>query len=472
MTRAWVAHDGAWRNGDTVVPFGSDGGGGGAVADWSETNPPWAYTSTDAFTEKWPDGVQVVPLAGSGTDLYARLNSTLNATTGRVVVQLAEGVHRLNQFRVYGTSGNILYAFGFFFPRLQGLLGAGPDKTFVQMDASSLTQEQLDAMALLDPQTFSPLGMGLCRFDGTTASPVLLAGLTFRAADQQMLTSKHPNLNVHIPQPAPHNGVVIYQSSPLIASYVRFQAAGRGVNSQPPFECANITSQYGPSIRYDHCEFDGRRSPDLDPARPRRCGTIMGNNETLHVMEDCWLHHSNISRYAVNDQNRDTSGQYIVRRCKAEQITNNQNRDPALNGGASLGGCEDATPFGWESCNGTILVEDSIVSQDNPQSNVGVPMLFQLTSVGNRNPQGGRFTVTGTQFRWTAHPHLDGFCGFRISQSTYWWQDGFDTTLTVRHPETDVRLQPYVATGSWPPSAQTLAAAGVTPATHYIVRRT
>lgn len=440
--------------------------------DWSESNLPWAYTNTAVFTEEWPQDVQVVDIQTGSADFFTNLTNTVNATSGRVVVRLGQGVYRLDQFRMYGSSGNPTYSFGFYIPRLQGFLGQGPDKTFVQMDANSMSQDQLDYMKTMDPQAFSPLSMGLCRFDGTSSSPVLLAGLTFRAADQQMLTAKHANLDIAVPQPAPHNGVVLYQGSPARVSYVRFQAAGRASSSAPPFETANIGSQYG-DIRYYHCEFDGRRSPDLDPARPRRCTFLMANNEDYHLVQDSWLHHSNVSRYAANDENRNTQGQYILTRSKIEHVAENRNTDPALNGGNSLGGYSDPSALGWESTNGTITLTDCIVSQDNNQFQYQstVPQHLQLTSVGSRNPQGGRFYVNGGEFRDTGWPSLSGFVRFRVATASYWWIDGLNTTLFVYHKDGQ-RLTPYQITGNWPPSASTLASNGITPATHYLVRAT
>lgn len=461
--------------------YPTDPGGGGEdpeVLDheWSDDNLPWAYTDTSVFTEGWPSDVHIVDIQTGSSDFFTNLTNTVNAAGQRCVVRLGEGVYGLNSFRMYGQSGNPLYSFGFFFPNLQGFLGQGPDKTFVQMNANSMTQTQLDLMAEMDPSEFRPLGMNICRFDGANpASPVLLAGLTFRSADQQNITARHPNFDTHaspmvVPQPAPHGGVTLYQNAHARVQYVRFQAAGRACSSAPPFECPNLGSQYG-NIYIRRCEFDGRRSPDLDPARPRRCLPIMPNNETSHVMEDCWLHHSNISRYAANDENRDTQGQYVLTRCKIERISDGRNTDPALNGGQSLGGYSDPSALGWESCNGTITLNDCIVSQDNNQFmwQSTVPQHLQLTSVGPRDPQGGRFYVNGGEFRDTGWPQLSGFLRFRVSQNTYWYRDGYNTTLHVYHKDGH-RLQPYQVTGNWPPSVATLTANGITPQTHFLVR--
>lgn len=445
--------------------------------DWSESNVPWSYASTAVFQQDWPAGTSVVTIQTGSSDFYTNLANTVNASPGRVVVKLGDGVYSLNKFRMIGASGSPTYSFGFWFPKLQGFLGNGPDKTFIQLDANATTVDTngttdrtADAhtqMNQMDPADFAPILRGLCRFDGSSASPVLLAGVTFRAADQLPLTSKVGGSYV-VPQPSPHNGVVIYRDSRAIVQYVRFQAAGRAMSSAPPFETANIGSQYA-SIRWRHCEFDGRRSPDLDPARPRRCGPIMANNETLSDMEDCWFHHSNVSRYAANDENRDTQGEYKVTRCKIEQITNNQNTDPALNNGNSLGGYTNATLFGWESCNGTITVTDVIASQDNNQSSGQVPMHFQMTSVGARDPAGGRMYVNGGEFHNTGWPQLEGFVCFRIEMNTDWATAGFNNTLFVYH-KNGQRLLPYQYTGSWPPSSAALATAGVSPSTHYVIR--
>jgi hypothetical protein len=445
--------------------------------DWSDTNLPWAYTSTDQFTADWPEGVQIVDIPTTSSDFYTNLAQVNSSTSGRYVVRLGEGVYELDAFRMIGTSGDPTYAFGFWFPRLQGLLGQGPDKTFVEMAADSMTQAQLDHMKAMRAFTFIPLQIGLCRIDSTTNSPVLLAGITFRAHDQQDLTEVHPELvglGVVVPQPAPHNGVFLYSDAvprESIVSYCRFQAAGRAMLSGPPFECGNLSSVGRGYHKWHHLEFDGRRSPAVDSAQPRRCAPFLINSEYRHELVDSWFHHSNLSRYAANDENHPLAGEYIVTRCKAEQITNNKNADPALNGGVSLGGVENATPFGWESTNGTITVTDCIVSQDNNSSSGGVvPMHYQLTSVGSRNPQGGRMYVHGGEHRNTGWPWLDEFVCFRIATMTFWWSDGVINTIFVYHPDGQ-RLSAYVAPSPWPPSAASLQAAGVTPSTHYIIRQ-
>ena len=443
--------------------------------DWSDSNPPWAYTDPSVFTATWPAGTPIVPIQTGSSDFYTNLANTVAAAGRRVVVDIRNGgvktVYHLNSFRPIGTSGDILYAFGFWFPNLQGLLGDGPDITFIQMDANSLTSAQITKMGTSPYATsqFNALQTGFCRFDGTNpSSPVLLAGITFRSDDQPNITSVQPDVPIFIPQPAPHQGVTLFYNTYYDIGYCRFQAAGRAMTSQPSFEMANLTSAQSHGVIHN-TEFDGRISPELNPRQPRRCGPLMGNNEGDHELIDVWLHHSNVSRYAINDQNANTTGTYVVTRTKAEFITNNQNTDPALNNGQSLGGWTNASAFGWESCNGTITVTDAFVTINNASVSGSFPAHFQLTTVGTRNPQGGRMHIKGGTFHHTAFSQLDGFITFRIATNTFWWSDGVGTTLDVRRSD-NTPLTGWNFTGTWPPTAAQIAAAGISPNTHYIYK--
>lgn len=444
------------------------------LADWSPSNLPWEYGGdTTLFTADWPSGTPIVDIQTASGDFYTNLMATVNAAGHRVVVRLQAGVYHFNQFRLIGSSGDPNYAFGFWHSNLQGLLGQGPDQTFVQMDANSMTTAQINKMATYTAASFTVSQMGVMRIDGAVASsPILLAGITFRSADQNMQTAVGSDVNAVVPQPASHLGVAFYGNGGAdiysIVSYCRFQGFGRAMTSAPPFEQANLSTGRGHHSIHNN-EFDGRRSPDLDPARPRRCTNVMGNGEFEHRLVDCWLHHSNVSRYAMNDQSSSFAGVYEVTRCKLEQITNNQNTDPALNGGVSLGGWTNASDFGWESTNAEIDITDPYVSVDNGSLSGQFPAHYQLTSVGSRNPQGGRMHLKGGTHKHTAIPQLDGYITFRIAKITFWWTDGVATTLDIRRAD-NTPLIPFEVTGTWPPSAAQLASAGVSPTTHYLYK--
>lgn len=453
--------------------------------DWSADNLPWTYSSTDQFTALWPTtGVNIVDLQTGSTDFWTNLNNTVSAAGARCVVRLPAGTFHLNQFRMIGSSGDPNYAVGFWWPNLQGLLGAGPDQTIVQMDQDSFStvdqtsgtyagENQITRLHDFTMAAFQPSQMKFCRFDSNSIDdPILIAGVTFRGADQNILQpgAFASDVTANLPQPAPWIGVSLFQPMRAIVSYCRFQAAGHAALSQPPFETAGVQTQYS-STTINNCEFDGRLAPELDAAQPRRNGVIMANNETLHEATDCWFHHSNLSKYAANDQNRSTFGVYNLTRVKLDHISDNHNVDPVY---GDLGGSGPGSCSGFENCAAAINMTDVIMEQDGNSTSRGVPQHVQFTMPGTRNDSGGRFHVTGGVWRNPGFPSLDGFLCVWVTTNTKWYVDGIANTFNVQDSDGNAKT-PYVVTGSnssWPPSAATLTAAGVAPETHYILRAT
>ena len=446
--------------------------------DWSDDNPPWAYpaglsaSAREALlTSDWESGVTIVDLP-AGASFRARVLAACAAASGPVVIRLGEGTFHLTSFELAGSSGSQTFAFGIYDPKLRGFLGAGADKTTIQMDASSMSTAQLAALGAMDIGG-APNQMGLALLQPTCTTRVYLAGLTIQAADQQYLPEVQPGLaakGVIKDQPAPHQGVVIAPNKPATVSYVRFRGAGRACYAAPPFEHANLTSQYG-NISIHHCEFDGRRAPDIDPAQPRRCGPLMANNESSHTVADSWLHHANVSRYAVNDQNADTAGPYAVIRTKVEYIGNG-NIDPNLNGGVTLGGASGAALCGYESTRSAITLTDLFMSVDNTVTSNSISQHLGLAEVGSVRRQGGRLYVYGGTFRNRAFPVLDGYLCMRIYSATYWWTDGVNNTVFV-YSKSGVRKQPWLVSGTWPPNpagAVGMDGQPVSPETHFLVR--
>lgn len=433
-------------------------------ADWSDTNLPWAYSSTSQFRTGWPVDTVVVPLTGTGT-FRQKVLSTVAAAGQRVVVELPAGIHTLSSFELIGSSGDPQYAFGLWTPNLQGFVGQGPDQTFIEMAPNSVSAAQLTRIAGMTKASGAPISMGMLRIDGTAGKPALLSGLTMRAHDQQMATFA-PDNGIFEPQPCPHHGVYFYNGATAIAQYLRMTGASRACTSLPPFETSQITSQRA-TVTIRNTEMDGRRAAAIDPARPRRGSTVMGNSEVNHTLTDVWLHHHNVSRYAANDST--TGGSYTATRVKMEKITDLRNSgDPTLNGGLSLGGWTDASCMGWESVGGVITLNEPFLIQDNPNVGGQVPCHLQLTSVG-ANPRGGRMYVYGGTFRNNGFPSIDGYLTIRIGATTYWWTDGVANTIAV-YSATGARKTAHQYTGSWPPTAGYLAANGLNPDTHYIVR--
>lgn len=448
--------------------------------DWSEERLPWEQGGPVAWAESLPAGVPVVPVQTSGGDFYTRLKATCDAAPGRIIVELPAGVHSLSSFRLIGASGDPTYSFGFWHPKLAGFFSeAGAANCIVEMAPDSMTQAQLDHMSTIQQSAFAPLQMGLMRLDTVyqgAGVPIYLGGVTFESGPQNMLTQIASDVvgglgSVYVPQAAPHQGVVVYTSGPThqdsVLSHVRFRGAGKAMTSQPPFEQGNFSSQRN-HITFKFCEFDGRMSPRYDPTRPRKSNPIMLNGGIFQEIQDSWIHHSNVSRYAANDESVASgvahSINYRTIRTKIEQITNNQNRQPPINGGNSLGGYTNASLFGFESSNALIELIDVFASVDNDQSVGQVPTHIQLTNTGPSR-KGGLVRVAGGQWRHSRFPQLDGYVTMRIQRSTDWWADGFNNTLDIR--PNGVRLIPHEYTGAWPPSAAYLA--NYPKETHFII---
>lgn len=450
--------------------------------DWAAGAEPWRYDTglssaarEALFTSSWAGSpVAIVDLAGSGTDLRARLDTTLNAQGSRKIVRLPAGDFQLTSFQHIGSDPRATYAFGYYHSLLAGLIGAGPDQTFVTLAAGSMTSDQLTEMQGMSIASGSPLQQGTLIIGGGT---VWCAGFTLRAYDQQNLTAVASDLvakGVVVPQPAPHQGLVIGQNRDAYLSYVRLQGPGRAMYPSPPFEMACLTQQYG-GLWMDHYELDGRLSPAIDPARPRRCGTIMTNNPSAVQLSDGWHHHCNVSRDALNSENQDTGADYVYQRVKVEAIGNG-NVDPNLNGGATLGGYSAAVCCGFETSREQITYDQPVMSVDYAGIvNSVFSCHFGFTTVGTERgtngPQGGRLTVNGGIFRNTAFPQMDGYLTIRVSKKTYWYLDGYATTVHV-YDDLGAQKSPWVYTGSTPPTSGQIAAAGISPSTHYIIHET
>ena len=438
--------------------------------DWSDYNLPWARGGPDASSSDLPPGVPVVPIQTGGGTFAQRIDATLGAQSGRAIIELPAGVHSYTEFKPIGASGNPTYAFGYWNPKLAGFYSAaGAGECIIEMAPNSTSQAQLDHMSTMQQAAFAPLQMGLIRIDTVyqgVGVPIFLGGVTFEAGAQNMLTSVASDVvggigSVYVPQSAPHQGVVVYTSGPThadsVVSHVRLRGAGKAITSQPPFELGNFGAQRN-DITLKFVESDGRMSPRYDASQPRKSQPMMFNGGIHMSLEDSWLHHSNVSRYAANDESVASgvaqSVNYRVVRTKIEQITNTQNRQPPINGGNSLGGYTNASLFGFESSNALIELTDVIASVDNDQSVGQVPTHIQLTNTGPSR-KGGLVRVVGGVWRHSKFAQLDGYVTMRIQRSTDWWADGFDNTLDIR--PNGVRLIPHEYTGAWPPSAGYLA---------------
>jgi len=454
--------------------------------DWSDSNLPWAYTDSSEWESRIPDGLTVADLQTGGSDFYTNLNNTVNAASGRVLVKLPVGDHVLTSFRMIGSSGDPTYSMGYWNPKLAGFVGEGADQTFISLAANSTvldtngtTDRTTDALTKLSQMTqasFATQQMSVFRLDtvyNSTAVPIFLGGLTVRAAAQRSLTSISSDITAGgaptVPQSMPHQGVFIYGggvSHPdSVVSHCRFQGAGKAWTSQPPFEMANYCSQKNQVTIYN-TESDGRMSDAYDSSRPLKCGVYMINGEISSVLQDSWLHHTNTSRYAANDESvvsgTALTNHYVAIRSKIEQIAATQND--------GHGGWSPASCMGWESSNALIELTDCILSQDDPYTSSGVSAHHASLTVTTTDRSGGRFKVIGGSYRNSAFPTVDGYFCLRIAPSScHWYADGVANTVAIKDSNGNNKTA-HVYTGTWPPSASYLSSNNLSPDTHYLIK--
>jgi len=432
-------------------------GSGASSYDWSDTNLPWTVQAGHTLTEGWPSSAlnMIVDIqVNAANDFVTNLDNTIAAHGGPCIIRLQAGVYHIKNFSHPQTTST--YGLGYYNANLRGFLGQGADQTFIQMDANSYTTAQLNTISTLTAgSNGNPIGFSMLRFgSGSGGEYIYNAGLTFRGCDQQTISNYDSSTGISS-QPAPYGGVGLSSVEGGITQYVRFQASAHAATSQPPFECGSINSQYS-THTFQNVEVDGRLSPDIDASQPRRSGTWLGNNESAITWNNAWFHHSNRSRYAVNDGNRATFGTYAHANMKIEHISE-------INDG--LGGQTNAACAGYENCAATITWNSPIFHQDNSAAwNTAHVGLTTVSSQSVANPQGGHITIADPVCS-NVFSAMDGYLCMRIVTNTHWYTDGINNTVTVTKGGT--RLQYYIATSQ--PTSASLSAAGVSPDTHFIV---
>ncbi len=468
--------------------------------DWSDTNLPYAYAAgTKPWLDNLPSGAAtVVPIQVNASKTFRQnLKDTIAAAPGRVIVELGEGTYTLTKDQDYdsdtgeytlfaragSTTWERLYAFGFFDSsyKLRGLVGQGPDKTIITWASNGYNSKQLTAMQTLSySDAASPIQASIWRFDsnsGSNSTPVFIGGLTFRGTDQGLLSSYSGTLlgtsTITTPQPAPYGGIFHYANNGgrMTCSHVRFQGVGRATYSAPPFETGHVGSQRS-YTKYYNCEFDGRLAAEVNATRPRRSGMVMFNNEYEGTIQDCWLHHNSLSRYAVNDENYTISNtQYTITRCKIDHVVDNGNVDPVYGSLGGFSGYPACT--GFESCMAAITLTDCIFVIDGSlgSGTWGVQNHLSLTSTG-ADRHGGRLMIVGGEWRCDNRTAIDGFFTLRVPSNVAWYTDGLATTLSIKDSASGAPKTAYTVTNAQyhALTAASLASAGVTPATHYIAR--
>lgn len=440
-------------------------GSSGPGWPWSETNEPWASGSV---TEGWPAGVTEAELVTGTGDFRLDINNTLApfSSSDRVVIQLPDGQQgHIKSFYPYGST---TYAGGVYNgAKLRGFHASAVGAFQVVIDANIMTTEQTAAIsAMTESQLLEMWGI---RLDSTAGVPNLLGGVDFMAYDQQTISFTGVSIGT---QPAPHTGLFFYPGSSFIVNNCRFRGFARASYSRPPFEAGNVKSQRaGAGSIFRRVEFDGRLAAEINPARPRRCGPVMGNNDAVEFV-DCYAHHSNVSRGAWNDSNYLTTGPYTYTRVWFSDISDQQND--------GLGGGTNASLMGWENCNATITLNGcgGVVTNTNTTGQIQQHLQFTAvdsSSLPNWNAAGGKLYVYGGQWRNTAFPALDGMLSIRSvnpSGATLAWNVDHSQSFYV-YDNSGTRLSPWVYSGTWTNAAiaSAMSAGGYSATTHYLIRQ-
>jgi len=288
---------------------------------WSDLNPPWQLGSGESVDDNVPAGVTIVNYddysAGNTRSFGATLVAARNAATGPYYVRLGPGTYHITDFSIAaGTGTGKGYQDANATKYWGGCIGAGADQTFVVLDASVMTSDQLSGVSTAT----NPVQMfGLYAGSPGLTIPTIFSGITFRGNFQQSIALN----GLSGTAPAPYNGINL--SSVKTGSRVqfcRFQGFGFTAKSSPPYELGAVNSGNSDWTLY-RSEIDGRLAVEVDAGQPRASGGLMWNQEVAVRAVDSWLHHTRRSGFAMNEGesgNDNLTGTYYCENFQVENI--------------------------------------------------------------------------------------------------------------------------------------------------------
>lgn len=286
---------------------------------WSDSNPPWRGKADI------PTGVKVHAYAefsdGGVRSFKQTMDAIRSAAREPYYVRLPEGTVEIPGFG-YG-AGTAGYGAGYqdvsSTKLWGGFIGAGADKTFVDLASRGMSAAQLAAVAKGQP---SPVQLSALYAGGRALPiPTVFSGITFRGRFQQ--TTALAGLTGTAP--APYRGIYMPDSKPgSTVQFCRFQGFGFTAKNAPPYECGALnTKDSAYTIR--GVEIDGRLA--LDAARPVASGGFMPNYDEAEArMIDVWIHHTRRSGLAIHDHavseggNARDLGDYYLENVQVERI--------------------------------------------------------------------------------------------------------------------------------------------------------
>lgn len=302
---------------------------------------PRVTVSTAGETVHTDYSVSTSPVSSFPTVDYATLaqpgdtfNQALNRLTSPARVRVPAGLYEIVNF----TQGGGVY--GCYAPLCQGIIGAGIDKTIIQLRPGSSTKANL--VPVQSTKTTNPLTMMRL-----AKGQVISSGFTISGTEQPV----DPNTGL----PHLYGGWTQYMGNGSHVSDVKVTGIPGDWNSPPGETFANNAYRDVDTV-FERVEVDGwiwlwTKNPDgsLTRTKGRRVGgsPLGGNASTRLTIRDCYFHDSYVSMLTNSFTGDPFTGapsvDYTTERVRVEN-----------NGNTSTAGGKKASGMNHEGVNGNI----------------------------------------------------------------------------------------------------------------------
>ncbi len=300
---------------------------------YSPTNNPTKIKLTESVYDNMPAGVTVVNITdySSSHELYEALQEVATTVSQPVYVQLEATNYTISTLVSYST--NDWRGWANSNKRVMGLIGHGPDQTFITVQPTAVSSSAGARDFVLNATNSAPVSPTALYFsnDGTSV-PLFISGITFRGTLQtpygvySAASQSYFRINQTASSPLAWNGMSIWRGNANARmQYCRFQGFGFALNTAPPFECGAINSNRCTGMTFYRCEWDGRIAAEIDSSQPRASGGLMWNKESSIFVVDSWLHHTRRSGWATNTNTGSTTEAYTGTNFQLDEIANQPN---------------------------------------------------------------------------------------------------------------------------------------------------
>lgn len=456
---------------DTTTGTATPTQSGGGSASWADGNEPWRI---GGLTDDWPQAAldKVVQYNDSrwfsASKTFTKICQDAAAIVPGAIIKLPAGTYHLTKFdqAVSGTQGYV-----FFGKSIGGLLGAGPESTFIVLDSNALVDPLLTSIK----NATNAISVYTMRFDNAP----YISGITFDAHEQPLIDGTavaKPN-GYPSSYSAPYAGLQYYNTTGGITQNVRFRGFGKCWNNVYPYELGAVNTS-GASHTMRRYEIDGRTAASINSTRPRVSGGFMYNNGGNFTLTDGWEHHSKRSGHTIFGKTGSAtlaSGTFNTTRVRINDNANINDGD---------GGTYTFSAFNHEQAVGAITYTNCQMQRSNIASTGRATYITVGANNNLGNPKNIVFNFDDKSY-WENPPATDNGMFSVFNPPTY------GSTSNIYHDQFKAGAEPIqvfvggkklkpvfvssTAVGSWPtvPSSHTasqLAAAGYTPTTAFLIR--